>query len=727
MNNCIIKGKISIFYCIALVKNIGYNEVEKWGEIMEKSAVRMIAQMIALKKIEVLLLKKYYEGNSPRFYLRDLNSGDLKEIKISGKYVEEQFVHYYFDDIEIDFCRIYQIVDAYGLSETLQYTKLVYDYDFLRQSYYDGNDLGNHYHKEHTSFKVWAPTALQMKVSIVKNDCTYTYEMQRINNGVFYAEVAGDFDNCKYVYLVRHHEGFYPALDPYAYSSSSNSLSSIIIDLDKVKIDLNRDSLPVLLNKTDAIIYEANVRDYTMYENSLSAYKGKFKGIYEEGLKTKYGNSAGLDYLVELGITHLQLMPIYDFATVDENNPEVLYNWGYDPAQYNVPEGSYSNDPNDGYSRVIECKEMISKLHSKGIRVVMDVVYNHMYDVNASAFERLVPGYYFRKNSDGTLSNGSWCGDDLNTDEYMVRKYILDMSKRWQQFYGVDGFRFDLMGIIDITTINQVYEMCSNYDNSFIIYGEGWNMPTNLPDEKKAMQDNHAKMLNISFFNDEFREVMKGGSSDFVLVNKGFITGNLYETEHAKNVVSGLNRYSRPDQSINYVECHDNATIFDKLYISNVEEGLSGILNRQKNLTIMTLLAQGIPFIHAGQEFYRTKGGIYNSYNTPDNINCINWDFRDIYKDDIDDIKKIIKLRKNNKCFRYATREEIEENILVENIDYKMLKYTLKQDSGEYKEFIIYINPSSFSFDYQEKEYSCIYGNINDNQIEPKTIVILAK
>ena len=727
MNNCIIKGKISIFYCIALVKNIGYNEVEKWGEIMEKSAVRMIAQMIALKKIEVLLLKKYYEGNSPRFYLRDLNSGDLKEIKISGKYVEEQFVHYYFDDIEIDFCRIYQIVDAYGLSETLQYTKLVYDYDFLRQSYYDGNDLGNHYHKEHTSFKVWAPTALQMKVSIVKKDCTYTYEMQRINDGVFYAKIAGDFDNCKYVYLVRHHEGFYPALDPYAYSSSSNSLSSIIIDLDKVKIDLNRDSLPVLLNKTDAIIYEANVRDYTMYENSLSAYKGKFKGIYEEGLKTKYGNSAGLDYLVELGITHLQLMPIYDFATVDENNPEVLYNWGYDPAQYNVPEGSYSNDPNDGYSRVIECKEMISKLHSKGIRVVMDVVYNHMYDVNASAFERLVPGYYFRKNSDGTLSNGSWCGDDLNTDEYMVRKYILDMSKRWQQFYGVDGFRFDLMGIIDITTINQVYEMCSNYDNSFIIYGEGWNMPTNLPDEKKAMQDNHAKMLNISFFNDEFREVMKGGSSDFVLVNKGFITGNLYETEHAKNVVSGLNRYSRPDQSINYVECHDNATIFDKLYISNVEEGLSGILNRQKNLTIMTLLAQGIPFIHAGQEFYRTKGGIYNSYNTPDNINCINWDFRDIYKDDIDDIKKIIKLRKNNKCFRYATREEIEENILVENIDYKMLKYTLKQDSGEYKEFIIYINPSSFSFDYQEKEYSCIYGNINDNQIEPKTIVILAK
>lgn len=694
---------------------------------MEKSAVRMIAQMVALKKIEVLLLKKYYDGNSPRFYLRDLTNNDLTEIKISGKYVESQFTHYYFDDVEIDFCHVYQVVDAYGLTETLQYTKLVSDHDFLKQNYYDGDDLGSHYRSGYTTFKVWAPTALQMKVSITKYDNTYTYEMQRVDNGIFYAKVTGDFDNCQYVYLVRHHESFCQALDPYAYSSSANGRSSIIIDLNKINIDIKRDCLTPLVKKTDAIIYEASVRDYTMYENSLSLHKGKFKGICEEGLKTKYGNSAGLDYLVELGITHLQLMPIYDFATVDENNPELLYNWGYDPAQYNVPEGSYCSDPDDGYSRVVECKEMISKLHSRGIRVVMDVVYNHMYDVNASAFERLVPGYYFRKNSDGTLSNGSWCGNDLNSREHMVRKYILDMSKRWQQFYGVDGFRFDLMGIIDITTINKVYETCSNYDKSFIIYGEGWNMPTNLPDEKKAMQDNHAKLLNISFFNDEFRETIKGGSGDFVLVNKGFVTGNLYETEHAKNVISGLNRYSRPDQSINYVECHDNATVFDKLYISNVEEGLKGILNRQKNLTIMTLLSQGIPFIHAGQEFYRTKDRIYNSYNSPDMINSLNWDFRDIYKDDIDDIKKIIKLRKDNECFRYDTREKIEKNVLVENIDYKMLKYTLKQDSGEYKEFKIYINPSNFTFDYQEKDYQCLYGNLVDDQIGPKTIVILAK
>lgn len=702
-------------------------EKEKWGEIMEKSAIRMIAKMVSLNEIEVLLKKQYYGGNSPYFYLRDLTDNSMLKMEVSERFVAEEFVHYSFKNVEIDFSRIYQIVDAYGLAETLQYSQLINNAEFLEQNYYDGDDLGSCYHKEYTTFKVWAPTALNVKVVITKNGNSSSYEMKRNDHGVFCVDVNGDFDNCNYVYLVRHHESYEQAVDPYAYSSSANGGSSIVIDLNKVEIDLNRDSLTVLKNKTDAIIYEANVRDFTMYENSLSQHKGKFLGVVEEGLKTKHGNSAGLDYLTELGITHVQLMPINDYATVDENHPKLMYNWGYDPAQYNVPEGSYCSNPNDGYSRVIECKKMISKLHAKNIRVVIDVVYNHMYDVNASAFERLVPGYYFRKNHDGTLSNGSWCGDDVDSCKAMVRKYILDMSKRWQEFYGVDGFRFDLMGIIDIDTINQVYQNGSKFDQSFIVYGEGWNMPTNLADEHKAMQDNHAKMLNISFFNDEFRETIKGGSSDFVLVNKGFVTGNLYETEHAKNVISGLNRYSSPDQSINYVECHDNATVFDKLYISNVEEGLIGILNRQKNLTIMTLLAQGIPFIHAGQEFYRTKGGVCNSYNSPDNINSLNWDFRDIYKEDIEDIKKIIKLRKDNECFRYATRAEIEKNVLVENIDYKMLRYTLKQEKGMYKEFVIYINPSSFTFDYQEKEYHRLYGEIVGGQIGAKTIVILAK
>ncbi|MFQ6794217.1 MAG: type I pullulanase [Thomasclavelia sp.] len=694
---------------------------------MENSAIRMIAKMVLANKIEVLLVRQYYGGNADKFYLRNVRTGELQEIKISGKYEEEVYMHYFFDDVKIDFSQVYQVVDAYGLTETLQYTQLVNDPEFMKANYYGGDDLGSRYYPDYTSFKVWAPTALQVKVLINKDHETLSHEMKRTEKGVFSLLLPGDYDNCEYLYQVRHHDSFINALDPYAYSSSANGRASIIIDLNKCNLDLNRSYLKPLKQKTDAIIYELSVRDFTMYENCKSNYKGKFFGVSEVGLITKHNNSAGLDYLSELGITHVQLLPIFDFATVDENNPELLYNWGYDPAQYNVPEGSYCLDPNDGYSRVLECKKMISKLHRRGLRVIMDVVYNHMYDVNASAFERIVPGYYFRKNMDGTLSNGSWCGNDLDSCKMMVRKYIIDMSRRWQSFYGIDGYRFDLMGIIDIDTINMVYQICHEYDSSFMVYGEGWNMPTNLPDDKKAMQYNHYKMPNISFFNDEFREVIKGGSSDGVLVNKGFVTGNLYETERARNCILGCNRYTTPDQSINYVECHDNATVFDKLYISNVEEGLNGILNRQKNLTIVTLLSQGIPFIHAGQEFYRTKGGIGNSYNSPDNINCINWDFRDIYKDDINDIKKIIKLRKENKCFRYATVKEIEENVKVENIDFKMLKYTLKQDEGKYREFVIYINPSSFTFDYSETDYQLLYGLITNKQIGAKTVVILAK
>lgn len=694
---------------------------------MENSAIRMIAKMILANKMEVLLVRQYYDGNSDRFYLRNVLTGDLQKIMISAKYVEEKYTHYFFDDVNIDFTQVYQVLDAYGLSETLQYTPLINDPEFMKVNYYDGHDLGSTYYPDYTVFKVWAPTALEVKVMVKKNHEFISYDMKRVENGVFSLYLSGDYDNCEYLYQVRHHDSFINALDPYAYSSSANGRSSIIIDLNKCMIDLNRQYLKPLKQKTDAILYELSVRDFTMYENSPSKHKGKFLGVSEAGLITKHGNNAGLDYLVNLGITHVQLMPIFDFATVDENQPHLLYNWGYDPAQYNVPEGSYCSDPNDGYSRVLECKEMIARLHRHGLRVIMDVVYNHMYDVNASPFERIVPGYYFRKNMDGTLSNGSWCGNDLESCNYMVRKYIIDMSRRWQSFYGVDGYRFDLMGIIDIETINQVYQICHSYDKSFMVYGEGWNMPTSLPDDQKAMQFNHYKMPNISFFNDEFREVIKGGSSDGVLVNKGFITGNLYETERARNCIMACNRYTSPDQSINYVECHDNATIFDKLYISNVEEGLNGILERQKNLTIVTLLSQGIPFIHAGQEFYRTKGGIGNSYNSPDNINSINWDFRDIYKDDVEDIKKIIQLRKNNKCFRYSTVEDIEKNIIVENIDFKMLKYTLKQDEGEYQKFVIYINPSNFTFDYDETDYQLLYGLITDSQIGAKTVVVLAK
>lgn len=675
---------------------------------MENTMFRMIAHLTDIDKIEVSLSKNYYNGISPKFYLRDLTENTLKQISAKKTAESEKRIKYYFENIYINIKHSYQIVDNYGLNEVLQYHKLVKIDNFDELFSYDG-PLGTEYKKTGTTFRVWAPTALDVMVKI--NDVSY--KMKRKDRGVYQIEIPGDHENDRYTYLVRHHDTYLEALDPYAYTGGPNSRYNIIIDEKKINEDLNRQYLPKMERKTDAIIYEMSVRDFTMSSTIKATYPGKFLSVVESGLKTPQGNKAGLDYLIDLGITHVQLMPIYDFATVDELYPKVLYNWGYDPIQYSLPEGSYATNPKDGYSRVKECRHMISQLHKNGIRVVMDVVYNHMYDINASGFERIVPGYYFRKDEYGNLSNGSWCGNDLESRHHMVRKYIIDMCLRWQKMYGIDGYRFDLMGIIDIDTLNQVYDQLSDIDPNFIMYGEGWNMATALNNNEKGMQDNHDRMLNIGFFNDRFRETLKGGSGDGALKDKGYFSGNMYNCEISAECMKNTNRYSYVDQSINYVECHDNATTFDKFAISNVEEQVETRKKRQLMLTIALLLSQGIPFIHCGQEFYRTKCGLSNTYNTLDNINAINWSLVDENMDDIEVIKKIIRLRKNNVGFKYESIEEVNRYVSSVHFNYQVIRYSVRQDEGEYKEIVAYINPSYDCLDiYDMDGYEVIY---NDN------------
>lgn len=675
---------------------------------MECSMFRMIAHLIDVDKIEVALSKNYYNGISPKFYLRDLTESTLKQISANMTTETEDYINYYFENIYVDMTHNYQIVDNYGLNEELQYHKLVKIEKFDKLFSYDGQ-LGTKYKKSGTTFKVWAPTALDV---LVKVDGT-SYKMERKDRGVYEATIKGDLENCHYTYLVKHHSTYHEALDPYAYSSGANNRYNIVIDENKINEDLNKQCLPKMERKTDAIIYEMSVRDFTMSSTIKATYPGQFLSVVESGLKTPEGHKAGLDYLVDLGITHVQLMPIYDFATVDELFPKVMYNWGYDPIQYSLPEGSYATDPNDGYSRVKECRHMVSQLHKNGLRVVMDVVYNHMYDVNASGFERIVPGYYFRKDEQGNLSNGSWCGNDLESRHYMVRKYIIDMCLRWQKMYGMDGYRFDLMGIIDIDTLNQVYNQLSDIDPNFIMYGEGWNMGTAMDNSMKGMQDNHEKMLNIGFFNDRFRETLKGGSGDGALKDKGYFSGNMYNCEVSGECMTNMNRYSYVDQSINYIECHDNATTFDKFAISNVDEQIATRKKRQLMLNMALLLSQGIPFIHCGQEFYRSKCGLGNTYNTLDNINAVNWALVDENYDDIETIKKIIQLRKNNVGFKYETIEEVKKYVSSQHFNYQVLRYAVKQDEGEYKEIVAYINPSHDCLDIYDMEgYEVIY---NDN------------
>ena len=409
--------------------------------------------------ITVYLKKTFYNGESSTFRLKDENSASV-ELEILEKVEDGDYVKYLLKSPSLTFGGEYRVADDHNLQTPLQFGYVVRTKEFDEEFYYAGDDLGTTYTKEATIFKVWAPIANRVKVDIKVKGDYQTYDLSREENGVWTATVKGDLELASYVYLVKVNGTWNEATDPYAIASTPNHKRTVIVDPEKIKIDSNREMAPKVQSYTDAIIYEMHVRDFSVHKNSGIKNVGKFLGVVEEGTRTSRGTLTGLDYLVDLGVTHIQLLPTYDFGSVDELNQFETYNWGYDPVQYNVPEGSYATDVLNPYSRIIEMKQMIAKLHEKGFRVTMDVVYNHMFDAGSSAFENIVPNYYFRLGENGEVSNGSWCGNDVDSLRPMCRKFIIDSTKMWIRDYGFDGFRFDLMGILDIDTMNQLTEEC---------------------------------------------------------------------------------------------------------------------------------------------------------------------------------------------------------------------------------------------------------------------------
>ncbi len=654
---------------------------------MQRESIRMFAYAISFDEIKVLLSKNYYNGISSKFYLKDLESNEHRLLHGDAGNEENGFNTYYFRT-SFEVGKSYRISDAYGLTCFLDFSMLPMCKEFDEHFSYDGDDLGAFYTKSYTTFKVWAPTATSVTLKLKNEESITLYTMKRLDRGVFYTRVYSDLELYEYTYLVSNNDITTETCDPYAFSSTSNQRSSIIVDLSKCQRKTY--PLPPLEKKTDAIIYELHVRDFSVDPYGELRHKGKFLAFCEEGNATMLGYKSGVDYLADLGITHVQLQPINDYATVDEDHPYELYNWGYDPAQYNVTEGSYVSDPNDGYRRINECIHMIESIHKHGMRVILDVVFNHMHDVNDNALEKTVPYYFFRRDENGNLTNGSWCGDDLNSTAYMCRKYIVAMCRRWQTLYGCDGFRMDLMGITDIDTVNLIEEQGRSLDPFFMLYGEGWNMGT-LPNEQKAMIENNRKVPRVGFFNDFFRDTVRGSNQ---LEIKGYTSGDTYKTNDAIITMCDYGKFSSVEQSINYVECHDNATTFDKYSICNRDEGESAIRRRCELANIMVLLSMGVPFLHAGQEFFDTKHGNANSYNAGDSVNQFDWGRRDQHIENIHLIKALIKLRKENACFRYNNFDDMHEHIRINNINHRMIEYILTQDEGPYKEFRIYINPS---------------------------------
>ena len=639
--------------------------------------------------IKVQLSKNFYNGESSYFRLRNYE-GFSEKLKLINKVVFDTYIEYDLANPYFDLSKEYLISDEHNMSTPLEVSFYVRTEEFNQKYYYNQDDLGVSYTKDASIFKVWSPIATQMLLKT--KDAIYP--MIKDEYGVWSYKVLGDCDGLEYTYLVRINGKWDEAVDPYAYSSTPNGTKSVVIDLDRCDIDLNKDNLPILKNAVDAIVSEVHIRDLSISNSSGLKNKGKFIAFTEEG-KTVNSNPTGLDYFVSLGVTHLQLLPFYDFGSVDELNQLDYYNWGYDPVQYNVPEGSYASNVLDPYSRIIDCKKMIAAIHKKGLRIVMDVVYNHMFGIEMTAFHKLMPYYYFRYGQNGEISNGSFCGNDFDSLQPMASKFIVDSIKRWVKFYGVDGFRFDLMGIIDINTMNRVYDEAKKIEPSIIIYGEGWNMPTLMKDELKACQFNNDKLLNIGFFNDRFRDIVKGATMAGDVKVKGYATGVNKKLNVVCDTLRGTCQevnygyhYTSPNQVVNYVECHDNHTVWDKMQISNYEEDEATRKKRQKLMISMVLLAQGMPFLHAGQEFCRTKNLDHNSYMSSDEVNKLDYNLMEENMDLVLYTKALIAFRKRHNEFRYNNSLDVS-NFVKTNFNHKgIIKYYVK-------DYLVIFNPNN--------------------------------
>ncbi len=550
---------------------------------------------------------------------------------------------------------------------------------------YDGNDLELTYSSSGSKFRVWSPSADEVKLLLFEDGSEGSaYEMKnmkRSKGGTWIANVKGDLKGKFYTFQVKIGEQWLdetPGM--WVKAVGINGKRAAIIDMAETNPDGWKNDKHVLpANVTDAVIYEVHMRDFSISPTSGIKNKGKFLAFTEKGTKNSFGQSTGIDHLKELGITHVHLLPSYDYASIDETKlNENKYNWGYDPLNYNVPEGSYSTDPANPVSRIKEFKQMVQSLHSEGIGVIMDVVYNHTYVGEDSHLNLLVPGYFYRFNQDGTWSNASGCGNETASDRAMMRKFIIESVVYWATEYHVDGFRFDLMGIHDIETMNAVRAALNKVNPNIIIYGEGWTAAGSpLGEEKRALKKNVSQLNGIAVFSDDIRDALKGNWTNqfpgFVAgrdslenaVKFGVVASTDFPGVTNQRLVHTDKPYAtQPTQIINYVSCHDDMCLVDKLR-DRKPTGATEVEIEKFNKLAQTVVftAQGIPFIFAGEEVYRDKKGVNNTYESPDSINQINWDNKSTYNDIFTYYQGLIALRKAHPAFRMTDLKKMKKHL----------------------------------------------------------------
>ena len=633
--------------------------------------------------------------------------------------------------------------------------------EFNEKYNYDG-ELGVIYSKNSSEFKLWAPLAEQVELVLYGKDYNALesnktiIKMNKENRGVWRARINEDLSGEYYNYLVRNNGKTYESVDPYAKAVSINGEKSMVIDMESTNPKGgSNDKKPILNDVTDSIIYEAHIRDLTKDEASgvITELRGKYIGAVLENSKIK-GTSitTGLDHLKELGITHIHLLPVFDYGSIDERYDSTdNYNWGYDPQNYNVPEGSYSTNPYEGAVRISEFKEMVYKFHQAGIRVVMDMVYNHTYNLE-SPLNLTVPGYYYRKDKYGCYSNGSGCGNETASERYMFRKYMIDSVLYWAKEYHIDGFRFDLMGLHDLETMRIIRNELNKVDKSIIMYGEGWtcyDTPLNI--NESAVKNNICKFddLQIAAFSDDARDSIKG--SVFLKEYLGFVNGGDNYEESIKYTICASTKHdeidlskvvysksfwaNEPYQTITYDSAHDNNTLFDKLRMSCKDENEEELLKMNKLAAAIVLTSQGISFLHEGEEFARVKENlqgeiIENSYNSSDYTNELKWLRKQRYIDLFNYYKGLIKLRKEYKAFRMNSNKEIQNNIsfMAKGNEFKdehMVGYfiNIEDYNDSYSKIAVIFNANKYNVevDLNEGEWNVLVdGEKADSEVQYK-------
>lgn len=554
---------------------------------------------------------------------------------------------------------------------------------------YEKNDLWPDYTPVRTILKIWSPVADAVKLTIYSNGhdnkILETHLLTESEQGVWAITLQGDYKNRYYTFQLKF-QGRYLEETPgiYANAVGVNGKRALILDLSiSNPKGWNKHQSPILEHVGDVIIYELHLKDLSIHYSAGSYYPGKYLGAVEPDTINYQGFNTGIEHLKELGITHVHLLPVFDFHSIDESNPDMpQYNWGYDPQNYNVPEGSYSSNPYRGEVRIREFKEMIMRFHANGIRVILDVVYNHTGSTEHSNFNLEVPGYYYRHHKNGRLSNASGCGNETASERPMMRKFMIESCKHWVKEYKIDGFRFDLMAVHDIETMNQLSTELKRIDPNLFLYGEGWTAcKSPLSVSKRALKKYTYKLKDIASFNDDIRDGIKG--SVFDANGKGFVSGAYELAESVKfGIVAAGNHpqidfqrincskeawSKEPAQSIAYVSNHDNHTLFDKLKLSRPDASEEDIKKMHCLANAIVLTSQGIPFLHAGVEMMRSKNGAHNTYNAPWRVNKIDWKLKTKNSDVYSYYQSLIQLRKNHPAFKMPTHDMIRIHLRFKN------------------------------------------------------------